>query len=435
MHQGLQDEIRRIIFITLSALLAGVITGYLLYCLLLAGFLYSCWLLYQTRRFYLWLEQRMEVAPPNSGGIWGDIIKTLHYIRQQHILTQENLQHQLDRIQGFTGALQSGIVLLNSQGNITWWNHSAERLLGLKPDFDVGKPIVNLLRHPEFIRYYQQPDSQETITVPTPIDPRLSIQIQITRYGENEKLISIHDITRLRQLEQMRKDFVANVSHELRTPLTVINGYLEPIIDNLNEFDECWQMPLKKIHDQAKRMTDLVTDLATLSRLDNAENTDCKDRVNINKILRRICDEAKQIDKEKQVNISIDGDPLVLIGSETELHSCFSNLIFNAIKYSKPERVNIRIKTSVASDQAQVTIEDDGIGIDPGHIPRLTERFYRVDSSHSRKTGGSGLGLAIVKHALQRHDGTLEICSTVGKGSTFICSFHHQRIAASIASI
>lgn len=430
MHQGLQDEIRRIIFITLFALLVGLLTGYLAYCLLLAGFLYTCWLLHQTRKFYLWLEQRMEVAPPDSGGIWGDIITTLHQIRQRHLITQENLQHQLERIQGFTGALQSGIVLLNSQGNITWWNDSAEKLLGFKSGFDIGKPIVNLLRHPDFIRYYQQQAPQDTITIPAPIDPRLSLQIQMTRYGQNERLLSIHDVTRLRQLEQVRKDFVSNVSHELRTPLTVINGYLEPMIESLGDFDEHWQIPLKKIHHQAKRMTDLVTDLATLSKLDNAEKTDRMDHVNITAILRRICDEARQINKEKQINIIMSGDPLTLIGSETELFSCFSNLIFNAIKYSKPEQVNIQIETGVVGQQARVTIKDDGIGIDPGHIPRLTERFYRVDSSHSRKTGGSGLGLAIVKHTLQRHDGTLEIHSTVGKGSTFICNFHRSRVAS-----
>jgi two-component system phosphate regulon sensor histidine kinase PhoR len=429
MHQGLHDEIRRIIFITLLALLAGLISGYLLYFLLLAGFLYSCWLLYQTRRFYLWLEQRMEAAPPDSGGIWGDIITTLHQIRQNNLAAQANLQQQLKRLQGLTSALQSGIVLLDSQGNIIWWNRSAEQLLGFKSNFDIGKPVVNLLRHPEFIKYYQVSNNDEPITISSPIDTNI-LQIQMTHYGKNEKLLSIHDVTRLKKLEQVRKDFVANVSHELRTPLTVINGYLEPLLDNIDGFDPDMQEALQKIQNQAKRMTNLVTDLATLSRLDNAERTDGQDTVNIIAMLQRISEEAKQIHKTKKIDITVEGDALLMTGSETELHSCFSNLVFNAVKYSKPERANIHIKTHVTDQEAIISIEDDGIGIDPGQIPRLTERFYRVDSSHSRKTGGSGLGLAIVKHVLHRHNGTLIIQSTIGRGSIFTCRFNKSQLVS-----
>jgi len=429
MHQGLHDEIRRIIFITLLALLVGLISGYLLYFLLLAGFLYSCWLLYQTRRFYLWLEQRMEAAPPDSGGIWGDIITTLHQIRQNNLAAQANLQQQLKRLQGLTSALQSGIVLLDSQGNIIWWNRSAEQLLGFKSNFDIGKPVVNLLRHPEFIKYYQVSNNDEPITISSPIDTNI-LQIQMTHYGKNEKLLSIHDVTRLKKLEQVRKDFVANVSHELRTPLTVINGYLEPLLDNIDGFDPDMQEALQKIQNQAKRMTNLVTDLATLSRLDNAERTDGQDTVNIIAMLQRISEEAKQIHKTKKIDITVEGDALLMTGSETELHSCFSNLVFNAVKYSKPERANIHIKTHVTDQEAIISIEDDGIGIDPGQIPRLTERFYRVDSSHSRKTGGSGLGLAIVKHVLHRHNGTLIIQSTIGRGSIFTCRFNKSQLVS-----
>jgi two-component system phosphate regulon sensor histidine kinase PhoR len=429
VHQGLRDEIRRIILISVAALITGFISGEFTLCLLIAGFLYSCWLLYQTRRFYMWLEHNMESTPPDSSGIWGDIVQTLYRIRQKNLRTQHEMRTQLHRIQGFTSALRSGIIILDGKGNMSWWNESAEALMGFKKEYDLHKPIINLIRDPQFIHYFYEGKEEETVTINSPIDPYLIVQIQITPYGNNEKVVSIHDVTRLKQLEQTRKDFVANVSHELRTPLTVINGYLEPMCEDIEQIGTQWREPLEKIQNQAKRMTDLVNDLAILSRLDNAERTDRKDRVNVHSILRRISDEARQFDHQKQVNIEIKGEPFILIGSETELHSCFSNLILNAIKYSHPQQVSIEILLSMQEGIPCVTIKDDGIGIDPGHIPRLTERFYRVDSSHSRKTGGSGLGLAIVKHALQRHDGQLKIESQLGKGSSFICEFHPDRLA------
>lgn len=428
MRQGLRDEIRRIIIIASLALLIGLLTGYLARALLVAGFLYTCWLLHQTRKFYLWLEHNMEKQPPDTGGIWGDIFEAIYRMRQSNIRTKQQMQQQLDRVQGFTSALQSGIVLLSSQGNINWWNQSAEALLGFKSQFDLGKPVVNLLRDPNFIAHFQKERYNDVITIPSPINPAIFLEIQITVYGKNEKLLAVQDVTRLKQLEQMRKDFVANVSHELRTPLTVINGYLEPMLDNINGFDPAWQQPIQKIHSQAQRMTDIVTDLGTLSRLDNNDVTDKKDRVAVYSLIQKIAEETRQLNADKAITITLEGLPFSLIGSETELQSCFSNLIFNAAKYSKPDNIQINIHCWVDETGGHISVKDNGIGIDTNHIPRLTERFYRVDSSHSRKTGGTGLGLAIVKHALLRHGGRLTIDSAFGKGSTFTCHFSKERV-------
>lgn len=428
MHQGLNDEIQRILVITLLAVVIGLLVGHVGEALLVAGFIYTAWLLFQTRRFYHWLEKNMDTPPPDSGGIWGDIFDGMYRMHQANQKTQREMQQQLDRVQGFTSALQSGVVLLSSQGNINWWNESAEKMLGFQTNFDIGKPVLNLLRDPKFFSYFQSENYQNVITIPSPVDPATTLEIQITVYGKNEKLLSVHDVTRLQQLEQMRKDFVANVSHELRTPLTVINGYLEPMLDSLSEFEPQWRQPIEKISNQAKRMTDIVTDLSMLSKLDNHDTVDKNEKVSIKKLLEKISDDARHAFKEKKISIEIKGTPFDISGSETELQSCFSNLVYNAAKYSKPDGVNIEIEHWTDSKAGYVRFRDNGIGIDPVHIPRLTERFYRVDSSHSRKTGGTGLGLAIVKHVLMRHGGGLFIESIPGKGSSFTCVFEKKRV-------
>jgi len=428
MHQGLRDEIQRIIIIASLAILIGLLSHHLTRSLLVAGFLYTCWLLHQTRKFYLWLENNMNEIPPDPGGIWGDIFDGMYRMRQSNIKTKQQMQQQLDRVQGFTSALQSGIVLLSAQGTINWWNKSAEKLLGFKSEFDIGRPVLNLLRDPAFISYFQNERYSDVIIIPSPINPAVYLEIQITVYGQNEKLLAVQDVTRLKQLEQMRKDFVANVSHELRTPLTVINGYLEPMIESLDQFDKAWQQPITKINGQAQRMTDIVTDLGTLSKLDNNSVTDKKERIAVGKLIERIAEDTKQLHHDKKIDIEITGQPFNLLGSETELQSCFSNLMYNAAKYGKPDGIRIHIQYSVDDAGGHIAISDNGIGIDPVHFPRLTERFYRVDSSHSRKTGGTGLGLAIVKHVLIRHKGHLGIESAPGKGSTFTCHFNKESL-------
>lgn len=423
MHQGLNDEIKRIIIITLLGVLIGLLTGHVGESLLLAGFLYSCWLLFQTRRFYLWLESNMNETPPDSGGIWGDIFDGMYRMHQANHKNREEMQQQLDRVQNFTRALQTGIVLLTPQGNINWWNPAAGEMLGLKDETDQGKPLINLMRDPQFVNYFQKQELNETLVIAAPGDATRLLEIQVTRYNKDEKIVAIQDVTRLRRLESMRKDFVANVSHELRTPLTVINGYLESMVEHIDEFDKNWQQPISKINAQAQRMTEIVTDLSMLSKLDNSEMTDKKDRVSLESLVNRIIDDVQVMHADKKIQVSVEGSLFVVYGSETELQSCLSNLIHNAAKYSKPESAEIRIRSWVDTTGGHIAIEDNGIGIDPIHIPRLTERFYRVDSSHSRKTGGTGLGLAIVKHVLLRHQGSLEIRSTPGKGSAFTAHF------------
>jgi two-component system phosphate regulon sensor histidine kinase PhoR len=425
VQQGIKDEIKRIIVISICALIAGVLSNRIFICLLIAGFCYSCWLLYQTRAFYLWMARDDNSYPPDAGGIWGDIFDIIYHYRESNQRAKSKLEQQLSRVEDFLGTLGDCVVLIREDNTIDWWNKAAESMLGLKKEYDMGKPLLNIIRHPRFINYLNSGIFEESITLPSPANANQTLDIQIGRFGNNEKVLVAHDISRLVQLEQMRKDFVANVSHELRTPLTVINGYLEPITDNLDSFEETWQKPLEKIQSQSKRMTEIITDLTTLSRMES-NDLNTKEVVKIPELIKQVSDDAQGLFREKPISIKINlQDAFEIHGSRTELYSCFSNLIVNGAKYNTRDNVEISITVSIKNGEGVVSIEDNGIGIDPAHIPRLTERFYRVDNSHSSQTGGTGLGLAIVKHVLLRHNGHLNIRSHYGKGSTFSCHFHN----------
>jgi two-component system phosphate regulon sensor histidine kinase PhoR len=245
----------------------------------------------------------------------------------------------------------------------------------------------------------------------------------ITRYGNNEHLMLVRDVTRLHLLEQMRKDFVANVSHELRTPLTVICGYLETLLDNVEEVNPRWVRALQQMQQQGGRMQTLLNDLLLLAKLEATDYPSDNQPVAVPALLQSIKNDAQALSgaKNQEITLDLESD-WSLKGSEAELRSAFSNLIFNAVKYT-PAEGKIRIRWWADGRGAHLSVQDSGIGIDTKHIPRLTERFYRVDSSRASNTGGTGLGLAIVKHVLLRHRGTMEINSVLGKGSVFICNF------------
>ncbi|MDU7556481.1 MAG: phosphate regulon sensor histidine kinase PhoR, partial [Pseudomonas sp.] len=266
----------------------------------------------------------------------------------------------------------------------------------------------------------------------------LRIQLYITRYGNNEHLMLVRDVTRLHHLEQMRKDFIANVSHELRTPLTVICGYLETLLDNVDDVNPRWKRPLSQMQQQGERMQTLLNDLLLLAKLEATDYPSDNQPVPIDALLRSIKGDAQALSGQRNQTITLDIDTNVALkGSEAELRSAFSNLVFNAVKYT-PDGGSIRIRWWADHLGAHLSVQDSGVGIDNKHLPRLTERFYRVDSSRNASTGGTGLGLAIVKHVLLRHHGHLDISSVLGHGSTFTCQFDpvqviKPRISASVS--
>ncbi len=434
MRHGFRDEINRIAILSILAVISGFLTGYYYFSFIIAGLLYTGWLLFQTRRFYIWLEKDDDTYPPDSGGIWGDIFDEIYRNRQRNLATRHILEARLDQIQGFTSALKDGVVLIDSEGNITWWNEPAQELLGLKPDFDTGKPILNIIRHPKFVKYFRKHKENETLVLTSPQNPAKLLQYQIAVFGRDERLLMVQDVTRMRRLEEMRTDFVANVSHELRTPLTIIIGFLEPMMEDASSVNQKWQKPLQKIFGQVNRMAAIVTDLTILSRLDNQDYDEEFTDINVGQLLEKIREDALLLlsdDEQQKTEINIEAEAeQSLYASYNDLYCIFSNLVFNAVKYTNNDNTAIEMRYWIDSEGVHVSIADNGIGIDPVHLPRLTERFYRVDSSRSRSTGGTGLGLAIVKHGLQRYDGDLTIASELGKGSTFTCHFDKQTMVA-----
>lgn len=407
-----------------TCLLAGALSGQYAWALALGLGGYLIWTLRQLLRLRQWLQRSQSGEPPPEGhGLWGEVFDSIYQLQRRDQRARSRLQAVIDRVQESTAALRDAVIMLDSDGNLEWWNVAAECLLGLKNPQDNGQPIGNLVRHPRFKAYFAQNNHSEPLELPSPVDPRKRLQIQITLYGNGEHLMLVRDVTHVHQLEQMRKDFVANVSHELRTPLTVIAGYLETLADHADGIAPRWLRPLQQMQQQAERMQNLLNDLLLLARLEATDYPAEQHPVALQGLLASICADASALSGNRQHQFSLDVEPgLRLNGSELELRSAFSNLVFNAVKYS-PDGSQVHILAWRDAQGTHVAVRDSGIGIEARHIPRLTERFYRVDASRSSSTGGTGLGLAIVKHVLLRHRGRLEISSTLGQGSLFSCHF------------
>ncbi len=409
---------------------AGLAFGYPVEGLLAGLFIYLTWTLAQSRKLYQWLANPgTGEAAPESVGLWGDIFDGLHKLHRGHLATQDRLLAQFNRLQESTNAMRDGVVMTDAEGVLEWWNGSAEYLLGLKRQTDLGQPIHNLVRAPAFQVYFRQRDYREPLELRSPARPHLHLQILISLFGEDDRLIVVKDVTRLFQLEQMRRDFVSNVSHEMRTPLTVISGYLETLVDNSEEFPPRWQRALRTMAQQSARMESLITDLLLLSKLETGEDHGIEAVVDVRAMCQQISNDARALSGDSGHEFQLDiGERHFLRGDGDQLRSAFSNLIFNAVKYT-PAGGKIEIRWHTDREGAHLSVKDSGIGIDPVHIPRLTERFYRADPSRHKETGGTGLGLAIVKHVLLNHDARLEILSRIGDGSEFICHFPRERLA------
>ncbi len=427
MHRGFVSEFRQFLVAIAVAAVLGLVIGYPLYTLLLANVLYGAWTLYNMRKLERWLTTRSIGQVPNATGFWEEVYYQVSNNRERHNKEKHRLQSLILRVQETTAALKDAVIILDDQASIQWWNQSARRLIGLQPG-DHGKPIVNYLRSPRFVRYLEAEDYSEPLTMPSATDSDQFLSFQINRYGQGDYLMVVRDISRLQKLEQMRKDFIGNVSHELRTPLTVVRGYLETMADNADSLPGVWQKAISQMEQQSKRMTLIIEDLLTLTRLETDDSSLRETKINVADLLQSIVHDAQDLSGDKAHQFEIDADEdFLLIGVIEELRSCISNLVYNAVRYS-PAKSQIILHAYVDEGGGHIAIEDHGIGIEARHIPRLTERFYRVDASRSLDTGGTGLGLAIVKHVLSRHQALLEITSRINHGSTFTCSFRLDRV-------
>jgi two-component system phosphate regulon sensor histidine kinase PhoR len=307
-----------------------------------------------------------------------------------------------------------------------WFNRQAARLLGLKRPVDMGLRVDNLIRAPEFVHYLHGTEFSTPLVIRPPVRSELYLALQLVPYGAGQSLLLVRDVTRQMRLESMRKDFVANASHELRTPLTVISGYLDTLAED-GSIDQAWAGPIRDMRAQAQRMNAIIADLLVLSRLESTDGEAQREPIDVPRMLERMQrDAAAGGGAHRQVTLSLESSD-GLFGAAHEIESAFTNLLVNGLKYS-PAAGAVQMRWWADDEGAYFSVLDSGIGIPAEHIPRLTERFYRVDAGRSRDQGGSGLGLAIVKHALQRHGAWLEVQSTEGKGSVFTCHFPPQRI-------
>jgi two-component system phosphate regulon sensor histidine kinase PhoR len=384
---------------------------------------------WQLIRFERWLRLRSVLKPPNMHGLWGEVVATAHRLHRRKDFHKRRVLILLREFRRMTAAMPDGAILLGPERQILWFNRMAGKWLNLRRKVDYGIRIDNLLRHPDFVQYVEKrgDGSAPRIHLPKYGDRWLDCNL-VTTSTWGLQLLILRDVTNEAKVESMRRDFVANASHELRSPLTVISGYLDTLGDDAG-LDDSWREPVREMQRQSGRMRSIVQDLLELSRLE-ASGTDAEevpvDVGGMLALMRR--DLLARPDRTAEVLLYADSEHL-LLGSETELHSIFQNLVSNAVKYT-PADGRIEIRWWVDEAGGHVSVQDSGLGIPAEHIPRLTERFYRVDPGRSRKLGGSGLGLAIVKHALQRHGGYLEVASEEGKGSVFTCNFPVARVTA-----
>jgi two-component system phosphate regulon sensor histidine kinase PhoR len=435
--QTWQNEIKRLLTILLAVGVVGGLLGQLAPALLLALVIYCAYNLFQLRRMYRWLAQdpsSNKSAPPESIGLWGDIFDGIYRLQKQERKASAYLESIINKAQESSAALEMAVIVIDKQNNLDWWNRASEGMLGLKYPQDRNLAVTNLIRNPRFAEYFSTENYDDPLKINAPGDNSKVLEFQIALFGEHERLMIVRDVTQFHRLESMRKDFVGNVSHELGTPITVIKGYLEAIMDNIDSLDERWRKPMRQMHQQSNRMESIVRDLLLLSSLETRTLSKQQDKIPLAALLAEIKNDTQSIFDARSHEFIIDcSDEIVLRGARSELYSAISNLAVNAAKYT-PENGVVVIKTHQSEDTINIEVIDNGIGIEAEHIPRLTERFYRVDSSRSSETGGTGLGLAIVKHILARHDGELKITSEVGQGSTFSCKLPIARLISKTTS-
>ena len=359
-----------------------------------------------------------------TSGLWAELLARVQRYKDKAGARKKKYHRLLREVRESTGALSDAGIILNSDNEVQWFNPAATRLLGFEAPRDIGQRIDNLVRHPDFVDYLSGRDDG-VIFLPAPKDPAGRLSVQIIPYSRKQRLAIFRDVTHEYRLERTRRDFVANASHELRSPLTVFGGYLDAMLDD-DTIPEQWTVPLTEMQRQVDRMARIIKDLLELSRLESMDGQAAREFVDVPRMLRGIVEEFRQSAQSVSIDFEVD-ENLALLGDETQLHSVFYNLVNNAIRFT-PDGGHIDIHWGSKPDGIQFAVRDTGIGIPEELIPRITERFFRIDPGRSRAAGGTGLGLAIVKHALQRHGATLTITSQLEQGSTFSCRFPEDRV-------
>ncbi len=419
-----------LISLALPALLVwafiGALAALALFC---AGLLiYLFFHLRNVNAFAAWLKQPDTSEVPHGSGIWAELFSRVYQRERGQLACRRDLSSALERFQRAAEAMPDGIVMLDDKDRIDWCNAIAEAQLGIDLERDRGQWLSYLLRQSQFNEYLAARNYRDPLIIKSNRQRDVTLSIQLVPFGDEQKLLLIRDITQIERVENMRRDFVANVSHELRTPLTVVGGFLETLSDAEHLDGEETRHFIQVMYGQTQRMQRLVEDLLTLSKLESGNGSHHESRVDVPRLMETLYREAESLsDGRHQVTLDIQ-TRCCLQGNEDELRSAFGNLVSNAIRYTPDGGIiTLQWKKNVG-ESATFSVSDTGIGIEAQHIPRLTERFYRVDRGRSRETGGTGLGLAIVKHILTRHQARLEVASEPGKGSTFRFIFPTRRV-------
>ncbi len=373
-----------------------------------------------------WLERPSLADIPDGWGSWAEVFSRLYKARRASEISERRLVDNEERFRRTISALPEGIVLIDAALQIEWCNPVAEQHLGISLRADQGLRLTNLVRDPVFIAYMTSSNFEEPVVFRPLGNPGVVLSVLVVEFEPARSIVVSRDITQTERVDAMRRDFVANVSHELRTPLTVVNGFLETLLDAEPPLDEARQRHLQLMQEQATRMHRLVEDLLMLSRLEADETPLPDDSVDVPGLVEELESEARALSGGRHA-ITVDIEPVHVRGSRDELRSAFGNLVSNAIRYT-PNGGKIALAWRKGDGGVVFEVEDSGIGIAAEHLPRLTERFYRVDRSRSRETGGTGLGLAIVKHVLMRHHGRLNVHSQLGRGSVFSAWLPASRI-------
>ncbi|GAA5783684.1 phosphate regulon sensor histidine kinase PhoR [Chitiniphilus shinanonensis] len=414
--------------VALVSLFVGAVWGNVLGLTLACGLLALSvgFHLYNLGRLFRWVCQPRVDNVPTSFLLWQEVFDRLYAQIRAQQKNQDKLSNTLERFTSAGEALPDGVIILDEHDRIEWCNHAATVHLGIDRRSDVWQVVTNIVRQPALREYLRTQDFAHPQILRTTRPTEQVLSVQLVPFDSTRKLLLSRDITQLDRVQMVHRDFIANVSHELRTPLTVVGGFAETMMDMPEMEERTRAQQLQLMVEQTQRMQRLVDDLLTLSRLENGQQLK-EEEVDVPQLMRLLQAEAEGLSQGRH-QISVDEiAPARLIGNHDELHSALGNLVSNAIRYTPPGGT-IGLAWRLEQGLPVFAVRDSGIGVAPEHIPRLTERFYRVDRGRSRSTGGTGLGLAIVKHILQRHQAQLAVKSKPGEGSEFAARFPEHRL-------
>lgn len=429
MRNATSTTILELTWLGLLTIFLGVVTGYFVPSALFVSSAYLAVTLWRRNSFYRWLESNQTNESLITSDLWVDILRRVEIERDRAKEDKASVATELNNLRLALSSLRVGLILTDKTWNLTWWNQIGGELLNLRDPNDINSYLFSLLRSPSLKEYIDENDFTEPLILDNFAIQGAVVELYFGDSPSHGYIILVRDISQLRKLNEMRSDFIANVSHELKTPLTVINGYLETLMDN-QLVEGAAKNAVKSATSQGRRMDSIIQDLITLSRLETSPSNDVE-AINLFELIEQVQQQIKllqkNLKKSRTIIKALVAEDWVLTGNRNEIFSLLANLLSNSLRYC-PDGSLISMRLEQSENRVSICVDDNGPGIPEPHVIRVTERFYRVDKSHSSSTGGTGLGLAIAKHVMGRHSGTLKLTSEEGKGTCVRCSFPKDRL-------